>query len=362
MTRVRFMPAALLILLLAPALLPAAELSQGVKDTITIADVYVQPSVMDLAEEQRKTTALRRVSSALGSQLAAALNATQVFQLMQSPPVDSSGPERDAAAVPPESAPPTDTTAPATPLVPVVPASPDAGQPRGHTPSSAKFALIPQIDGFEDKSVVTRQQAIGRSSLHRTVYLSALVQITETATGKILPDSPAIQLKMQEDIANVSREEAVGTDQLLVNLAREMAKKLSQEAVARLRPAKVLAVTGKQVLINRGSEVGFVKGDLVEIYAVQNVKDDDTGALFSQEVPVGQAIISRVDRTQSYANITGEDLGIIKGCTVRFVKSAAARAAEAETIPEQDQVRPDFEHKPVMEGTPGSSDKPLQWK
>jgi len=341
MTSVRFMPAAMLALLLAPAVLPAADLSQGQKDAITIGDVMVQPSVMELAGNQKKTSQLRRVSSALGSQLAAALNATQVFQLIEPLRRDDSAPEQGTAAMPED--------------------SPDKGLPLPGKAPGAKFALHPLIDGFEDKSVVTRQQAIGRSSLHRTVYLSALVQIIETATGKILPDSPAIQLTMKEEVLNAARDEATGSDQLLVNLAREMAKKLSQEAVARLRPPKVLGVTGKQVLINRGSEVGFVKGDLVEIYAAQKVQDDDTGAFFSQEVPVGQAIISRVDTTQSYANITGEDLGIIKGCTVRFVKSAAARAAEAETAPEQDRIRPDFEQQPVIEGTPGSSDKPLKW-
>ena len=96
-----------------------------------------------------------------------------------------------------------------------------------------------------------------------------------------------------------------------------MAQKLSQEITALLRPAKVLSVTGKQVMINRGTEAGFEKGDLVEIYATQKVKDEDTGEVFMNEIPVGQATITRLDKKQSFANITGDDLGITKSAVVR---------------------------------------------
>jgi propanediol dehydratase large subunit len=167
-------------------------------------------------------------------------------------------------------------------------------------------------------------------------------------------------LNKVEEIENARIGQLSGSDQVLVALAKEMASKLSQEIVGFLRPAKVLSVTGRQVMFNRGTEAGFTKGDLVEIYAVQEVKDEDTGETFRNEVPVGQAVIKRIDKNQSYAAISGDDMGITKGCVVRFTKTAATRAAEGEPPP--DVTQPDFGTKGDAGSTPGSSEKPLMWK
>ena len=87
------------------------------------------------------------------------------------------------------------------------------------------------------------------------------------------------------------------------------------------------------------------------IYVTQKVKDDDSGEIFIDEIPVGQAIITRLDKKQSFANITGEDLGIIKGAVVRKLKSAAARRAEAENQP-PDPTIPDLDPVPLLRQRP----------
>jgi curli biogenesis system outer membrane secretion channel CsgG len=318
----------------------AAELSSGEKDTIFIGDLKVQPSVIGLAKKMNRQTELKRAVSSLESQLISALNATRVFQLVERSRKADIELEQGFAAVAVD---PNDKNAAQT------------GKMAG-----AKFAFLPQIDGFEDKSETVEYQAIGRSSLSRKLFLSAVVQIVDTTSGKLLPDSPSIQLTKTEEIENARTGQATGSDEVIVALAKEMARKLSQEVVALLRPAKVLTVTGKQVFFNRGSEAGFAKGDLVEIYAVQNVKDEDTGEVFRNEVPVGQAVINRIDKNQSYAIISGDDMGITKGCIVRFVKTAASRASEAEPPP--DGTQPDMGSKGDGGTTPGSSEKPIKWK
>src|SRR6185369_7017260 len=336
----RALSAVFFVILMSPLLTSAAELSKGEKDTIYIGTLKVQPSVTEAANKKNRMTELKQVSNSLESQLISALNATRVFQLVeQSSKVDVEPEQEDEAVV----ADPGDKNAAQT------------GKMAG-----AKFAFLPQIDGFEDKSETAEYKDIGRASLSRKLFLSAVVQIVDITTGKLLPDSPSIQLTKTEEIENARIGQLSGSDEVIVALAREMAKKLSQEVVAFLRPAKVLTVTGKQVLINRGSEAGFNKGDLVEIYAVQNVKDEDTGELFRNEVPVGQAVIGRIDKNQSYATISGDDMGITKGCVVRFVKTAASRAAEGEPPP--DATQPDFGPKGDPGSTPGSSEKPLKWK
>ncbi len=331
---------AVMALFLLPLSASAAELSTGEKDTIFIGALKVQPSVIEMAEKKNRKIELKRVVNSLESQFISALNATRVFQLVERQRKGDIELEQGFAAVAVD---PNDKNAA------------QAGKMAG-----AKFAFLPQIDGFEDASETVEHLAIGRVSMSRKLFLSAVVQIVDTTTGKLLPDSPTVQLAKTEEIENARPGQVSGSDEVIVALAREMAKRLSQEVVAVLRPAKILTVTGKQIMINRGSEAGFGKGDLVELYAVQNVKDEDTGEIYRNEVPVGQAVISRIDKNQSYATIRGDDLGITKGCTVRVVKTAAGRATEAEPPP--DATRPAAGTKWENGTTPGSSEKPLKWK
>lgn len=327
-------------ILLLPLFASAAELSKGEKDTIFIGPLKVQPSVIEMAEKKNRHAELKRVFNSLETQFISALNATRVFQLVERNRKADIELEQGFAAVAVD---PNDKN------------SAQTGKMAG-----ARFAFLAHIDGFEDKSETAEYQAIGRASLSRKLFLSATVQIVDTTTGKLLPDSPSIQLTRSEEVENARIGQLSGSDEVIVALAKEMAQKLSQEIVALLRPAKVLSVTGKQIMINRGSEAGFAKGDLVEIYAVQNVKDEDSGEMFRNEIPVGQAVISRIEKNQSYAAISGDDMGITKGCVVRFVKTAASRAAEAEPPP--DATQPDFGTKGNAGSTPGSSEKPLKWK
>ncbi len=328
------------VILMSPLLTIAAELSKGEKDTIYIGVLKVQPSVMEVAKKRHRQSELKRVSDSLESQLISALNATRVFQLVEQ--------SRNADVVAEQES------------VAETADSDDKNTAQTGRTAGAKFAFLPQIDGFEDKTDTTEYQAIGRVSQSRKLFLSAVVQVVDTTTGKLLPDSPSVQLTKTEVIEYAMTGQLSGGDEIIVALAKEMAKRLSQEVVALLRPAKVLTVNGRQVLFNRGSEAGFAKGDLVEIYTVQDVKDEDTGELFRNEVSVGQAVISRIDKNQSYATINGEDMGITKGCVVRFVKTAARRAAEGEPPP--DVTQPDFGTKGDAGTTPGSSEKPLKWK
>ena len=338
---VRALLAVSLMMLLSPLLTFAAgEVEKVEKETIFIAPLKVQPPVIAGAEKANRLAELKRLSSSLESQLVSALNGTRVFQLMDLSRTPEVKPEEGDATA---SVDQDDKKAA------------ESGRAVGAT-----YVFIPLIDGFEDRSDIVEYHAIGRASLNRKIFLSVVVQVVDTTSGKVLPDSPSIQLTTTEVVENARIGQLAGSEEVLVALAREMAQKLSQEVVALLMPAKVLTVTGRVIMFNRGSEAGFAKGDLVEIYTVQQVKDDDTGEVLRNELPVGQAVISRIEKYQSYATISGDDSGITKGCVVRFVKSAASRASEWE--PPADVTLPDFGTKGDSGTTPGSSEKPLTWK
>lgn len=327
----RCIPAITVLTMLLPGVLVAAELTQGEKDTIFIGDLKVQPTVIESASTLGRGSELRKTIQSLDAQFITALNATRVFQLVERKRKGDIELEQSFAAVAVDPN--------------------DKNMAQSGKMAGAKFAFLPQIDGFEDRSETVEYQAIGRAALNRKLFLSAIVQVVDTTTGKLLPDSPSIQLVKTETVENVRTGQATGSDQVLVGLAKEMAQKLSQELVSLLRPAKVLSITGKQLMINRGSEAGFNKGDMIEIYATQNVKDEDTGEIFRNEVPVGQATIVRLDKKQSFAMIVGEDIGIAKGCVVRIFKQTNKAQREKKSV--LDDI--------VEQQTPGSSEKPLKW-
>lgn len=312
----------LLSLVLSPAALSAAELGQGEKATVFIGELKVQQSIIDRANRLNRSLELNRLVQSLDSQFISSLNATRLFQLVERKRKGDLELEQGFAAVAVD---PNDRNAA------------KAGKMAG-----AKFAFLPQVDGFDDLSETIEQRAIGRTAIERKLFVSVVVQVIDTTTGELLPESPAVQLSMTESVSAQQGQAQTG-DQVIVELARETARQLSQELASLLRPAKVLASTGRQITINRGTEAGFRKGDKLEIFATRSIKDEDTGEMFSEEFKVGDATITRIDKKQSTAVVDGEDLGIAKGCIVKAVAKKETAGEDSEYI------------------SPGSSEKPVDW-
>lgn len=322
----QFLSAILVLFVSATATLCFAQgLSPGEKDTIFIGRLQVQPSVKNMAAKQDREVELDQVAESLETQLISSLTATNVFQVVERRRKGDLELEQAYAAVA------------------VDPNDKKAAQAFKMT--GAKFVLLPQIDAFEDITETTVYAAINKKSAKRKLFLSAIVQIIDTSTGELLPDVPSVYLDKVVEDEMVRAGTITASEKDLVELTKEMANKLSQTAIAFLRPAKVLDIMGKEIFINRGREAGFNPGDLVEVYATQNIRDEDSGTTFRKEVPVGQANVARADAKSSYAVVTGDNLGIAKGCLVRVIKSADVAA------PKTDQDIP-----------PGSSEKPLEWK
>jgi hypothetical protein len=225
--------------------------------------------------------------------------------------------------------------------------------------AGAKYVFLPQLDGFEDRTETLQYQEVGRSSVNRKVFLSAVVQIEDTTTSGIMPDAPTVQLERMETMSMVQQGALMESDKFLVMLAKDMANQLCQKVVAVLRPAKVLDVTGKQIMINRGTEAGFNQGDLLEVYTAQDIVDDDTGEKFRKEIPIGKARLVRVDSRQGFALIEGEDMGIQKGCIVRTVQPSSRTVTKA--VGDLDDASKPEPANNVDSLSPGSSEKPIKF-
>ena len=313
-----------------PLLAIGAELSTGEKDTIFIDDVRIQTSLVESADHYGTSRALRRAADTLESEFTTALSATRVFQLVE---------RRELATLEKEQ----ELTASSKVDAEYINAA-KAGRLYG-----AKFVLIPNLNGFEDITTTKHYPASGRADVTRALFFSAIVRIVDTKTGALLPEAPSIQLN-ESEVTRLLPNEGVGSgEEFLLMQAKELARQLAQEAVNMLRPAKVLKVSGKQLLINRGSDAGFNLGDQVEIFAIENIRDEESGETYRNEISVGQAGIIRIDKKQSFAMINGDDLGITVGGVVKIFRPASAVNKDDSAVP-----------APLTE-TPGSSEKPLKW-
>lgn len=321
----------------------AQDLARGEKDTVFIGSLVIQPSVGELAKSKGRDLSLKRVGDSLESQLVTALNATRVFQIVERKRVNDLQLEQAFASVA------------------VKPGDKNAAETLKM--AGAKYAFLPQIDGFEDRVDRQNYDAIDRVSTARKLFISGVLKVVDTTTGRLLPESPSVQLSRTETIEMARAGTDTEGDQLILEIAKEMANRMAQGVVALLRPAKVLAVTGKQVLINRGAEAGFKEGEQAEVYAIQEIKDDDTGEVFRNEVAVGQLRIVRGDAKQCFGIIEGEETGIAKGCVVKVVKSANS-SATPDPIPQSAPgaaLNPASAVSPTGPVSPGSSEKPLNF-
>ncbi|MEI6057160.1 MAG: CsgG/HfaB family protein [Lentisphaerota bacterium] len=320
------------------------QLAKGEQLGIYVGQLEVQPSVAEAARKAGKELSLKRTAQSLDTQFISALSATRVFQMLERKRKADLEQEQGYSAT----------------AVDIN----DKNAAQLGKMAGAKYALLPQIDGFEDMVDIQEYKDIERFSMRRKLYMSVTVTVVDTTTGKYLPDVANVQLSREEVVNNARNTKFLeGSDALNVELAKDMASSLCQEIVSLIRPAKVLTITGQQVMINRGTPAGFKQGVEVEFFASEDVKDEESGETFRNEVSVGKGTITRSDAKQSYAKIAGTDLGITKGCVIKVVKPTSISKGQ---IPES-APGGDFPENPAKiladdaQTTPGSSEKPLQF-
>ncbi len=293
-----------LALLLAACLAPAWAQEQAAGlDTVFIGAIRLPPSVEAYAKRENKGLELQRFSDSLDMQLLTAFSETRAFRMVERKRKGDLELEQAFAqvAVDPN----------------------DKNLARLGQMTGAKYVCLPTVDGFEDRSRKTVHAAVGRESLQREIFASVVLQIVDTTSGAILPEVPSVQRVLGENVELAQPGGAQGSDRVLTALAKQMAAELARQATSFIRPAKVLTVTGRQILINQGTPAGFLPGLAVELFATERIVDEDSGETFLNEVPVGQGKVVRATARQSFALLEGEDYGVAKGCLVRVVPTPA---------------------------------------
>ncbi len=184
----------------------------------------------------------------------------------------------------------------------------------------ADLAVFTEIESFNFHEELRNYQKIGQQQLNRKLTVTASLRIVDVVTGETKHFISPQMVTVSEAGGLIRSSEDKDSEMILLTVAKELAEKLAAEFFQTASPAKVLAVNTGRILINRGSNVGFKKGDFVEIVAVTKVTDDDTGEIFLNELPVAKAKLVSVDFKQCHAIIQGNNLGAAKGCYARLTE------------------------------------------
>ncbi|HHT9110344.1 MAG TPA: CsgG/HfaB family protein [Candidatus Brocadiaceae bacterium] len=270
------------------------------KETLGVSGVKPTPALVQSVERAGKRVQMDRVVQSLNDQLIDRINATQKFQVVARSDMKEVLQEQEFAS---------------------------SGNIEQNDKSAAqqfkvagvKYLLVSTVDDFQDYIETATFQGTGRSVTKRIIRLSCVGKIYDSTTGKLI-ESANFQTSNKDifqSLANTSRDSML-SDELLVAISREMAKKIANHVIDIIFQPKVLAKRDKQITINRGEGTDIAVGQIWNVFAAgEELTDPDTKeSLGKEEVLVGKVKIMSVLPRTSTAEIL-EDLGINKEAILR---------------------------------------------
>jgi curli biogenesis system outer membrane secretion channel CsgG len=274
--------------ILVSALLLGATTAQAQRKQLAVGKVKTSASVTADASAKGSANSLMRVAEAIDGQLIDALNGTRKFEIIARSDLDALLEE-------------------------------GAFTGAGLQVGGSDYLLVPVIDDYQDLIERATFEGIGATAEKRKIRLGMVARIYDSTSGKLI-ESANFQLdnkNMEKLLSNSSRNGSF-SDELLRKIAEEMGGKIANRVVDVIYPARVIALTGPQVTINRGDGTGIRVGQAWAVYALgEEMIDPDTGESLGQsEVKVGTVTIDRVSPKFSTGTIS-ENYGIAKGFVVR---------------------------------------------
>jgi len=274
--------------LLSTFLLTAAVNLEAQRKVLGISEVKIMPSVETAAKADDSLVSLQRVAEAIDGQFVDALNGTRKFEIIARSDLDALLEEGGFTG-------------------------------EGLQVGASDYLVVPAIDDFQDYVERATFGGIGAVAEKRKIRLGMVARIYDSTTGKLI-ESTNFQLdnKAAEKLLENSTRTKSFSDQLLRQIAEEMASKMANRVVDVIYPAKIIAVTGQLATVNRGDGTGISEGQIWEVFALgEELIDPDTGeSLGASEVMVGKIRINRVTPKFATGVIT-EDYGVTRGAVVR---------------------------------------------
>jgi len=267
-------------------LLASSARIQAQLKTLGVGEVKVPPALAQKISSEGLKNALDRVTQSLDGQITVAVHETRKFKLAARSDMRSVLEEQALS---------------------------------GGTIAGVDYLVVPSIDDFQDISEKATFETLGKTVLRRTVRVSLFLKIYDTGEGRLL-EAVSVQAErtLVDENINSATTRGNATDALLLEMAEETSSKAARRIADVIYPAKVLAITGDVVTLNRGDGTGIAVGQIWKIFtAGEALVDPDTGeVLGSEEIYIGKAKITSVLPKFSKGEVV-ENLGIVKGSILR---------------------------------------------
>lgn len=282
----------ILMLLACGGLAPGAHAQ---RDTLGVVPVKVIPAVSTKLSTARKTLSAEQMSQSLMEQFVNSINATRKFQVVVRGDLKELVADDDRART----------------------LNPD--KDKGFNLAETKYLTVLTIDDYDDQTQRLEQKITNTTLTKRTIRLSLIAKIYESATGKLLESaSRSISSTDAQQTLNEASNDTDVTDALIRAVVKQSADWAATQVVDVIFPVKVIAKRDKTVTVNRGEGSGLAADEVWRVFAVgKELIDPDTKeVLGKEEVEIGKVRITDVMTKFSRAAVL-EDRGIAEGAVLR---------------------------------------------
>jgi len=273
----------------------AALSAHAQRETIAVGAVKVTPSVATKLSNARKTLSSEQMSQSLMEQFINSLNATRKFQVVVRSDLKDLITDDDKSRA----------------------LNPD--KQKGFNLAETKYLTVLTVDDYEDQTQRLEQKITNTTLTKRTIRLSLIAKIYETASGKLLEStSKSISSTDAQQTLNEASNDAEVTDSLIRTVVKDSADWAATQVADVIFPVKVIAKTDKTVTVNRGEGSGVAADQVWRVFAVgKEMIDPDTKEILGrEEVEIGKVRITDVLPKFSRATVL-EDRGIAEGAVLR---------------------------------------------
>jgi hypothetical protein len=273
----------------------AAASLQAQRETIAVASVKVVPAVAAKLSNARKTLSAEQMSQSLMEQFINSLNATRKFQVVVRSDLKDLITDDDKSRA----------------------LNPD--KQKGFNLAETKYLAVLTVDDYEDQTQRLEQKITNTTLTKRTIRLSLIAKIYETASGKLLEStSKSIASTDAQQTLNEASNDSDVTDSLIRTVVKDSADWAATQVADVIFPVKVIAKTDKTVTVNRGEGSGIAVDQVWRVFAVgkEMIDPDTKEVLGREEVEIGKVRIADVLPKFSRAMVL-EDRGIAEGAVLR---------------------------------------------
>lgn len=275
--------------------------AQTEKASLAVGPVEATRGVEAAAGREGAAVALDRVVEAIDAELINSFQQTRRFDLFARSDLDAILAEQDLAQ-----------------SGNLDPADPDTAE--AFRLGGVQYLVVTTVTDFQDYEETATFEAIGKSATKRLVRIGAIAKIYDTTTGKLLETArvETTERDVEEEPSYQSTRTGELSDNLLNEVSQAAADRIATRVTDVLFPARIVGMTGKIVLFNRGDGFDVEPGDVWTVYAEgDEMVDPDTGeSLGAVEAEVGKVrvieVLPRVSRAEIVEDYGIEELQVVR--------------------------------------------------